>query len=360
MPAPSLMAMAQNAAIRNIMSINDIADLPYHAVEPILRRVDNPQQLRDIEVTCPQIAEHSGPLWQELIKRDVSNGASKMLYPKDPKNWWKVYRKMVKQESADKAAAEETLRAAMNGLKDAKSHKETTYVPKVFALGAKKKSGFFDGVRQGGGGGSSKAPMLWNAKTGRDAFGAMQRATASKVRIFKPGTRHYVPDGKSQIRAAPKSMIRDNSGQEAVLRAAAEAKKYAEPTSSRHNNKPFSTPLAATSKAEQAFRNEETKAQLERESRLRALTGAPPAARPAMHPQPQSRTATPAATGSQRSSTSTPTAAPKRPQASLSPSPPTSAPRASSQSSSQNPPQKPALVKRKRPAADPFLSVKKR
>lgn len=354
MPAPSLMAMAQNAAIRNISSITDIADLPYHAVEPILGRIDNPQQLRDVEVACPHVAESSGPLWQALIKRDVSNAESKMMYPKDPKNWWKVYRKMVKQETADKAAAEEALMAAMNGLKDAKSHKETTFVPKVFSLGQKKRTGFFDGVKHGGGGGggSSKAPMLWNAKTGRDAFGAMQRATASKVKIFKPASRHYIPDAKSQIKTAPRSMIQDNSGQEAVLRAAAEAKKYAEPKSSRPTT---FAPMAATSKAEQAFRNEEIKSQLERERRLRSLTA--PHARPAMHPGPAAQTQqtrpTTTAASSQRPSSSVP----QKRRASLSPSPPNSSAQKSSLSSQ---PPKPAPVKRKRPATDPFLSVKKR
>jgi elongin-A len=372
MPAPSLVAMAQNAAIRNITSITDIADLPYRAVAPILSRIDNPQQLRDVEVACPHIAESSGPLWQAFIKRDVSNAESKMCYPKDPKNWWKVYKKMVKQEAADKAAAEEALRAAMNGLKDAKSGKETTYVPKVFALGQKKTSGFFDGVRQGGnsgggGGWGGKAPMLWNAKNGRDAFGAMQRATASKVKIFKPGpnARHYVPDGKSQIREAPKSMIQDNSGQAAVLRAAAEAKKYAEPTSTRPQS---FAPMAATSKAEQAFRNEEIKAQLERERRLRSLTAS--TARPAMHaaPQTQSRSTTTAATtnasSSQRTSSSTTSTAPPKRHASLSPSPPTTTTTTSSsiapKSSQSSQPLKPTVLKRKRPAAAPFLSSKRR
>lgn len=344
MPAPSLSAMAQNAAIRNIGSITDIADLPYHAVEPILRRIDNPQQLRDIEVACPHIAENSGPIWQEFIKRDVSKGESKMLYPKDPKNWWKVYRKMVKQEAADKEAAEEGLKQAMMGLQEAKGAKQTEYVPKVFSLGQKKKTGFFDGVRHGGGGGG-KAPMLWNAKTGRDAFGAMQRATASKVKVFKPGTRHYIPDAKSQIKVAPKSMIADNSGQEAVRRAAAEAKKYAEPSSQR----PLAfVPMSTASKAEQAFRNEDAKAQFEKERRLRALT-----ARSGTQSAPspgQARSTT--AAGTQRT---TAQAAPKRhAEATFSPSPP---PSSAANNSSQ--PQKPAPVKRKRPAADPFLSAKR-
>ena len=365
MPAPSLSAMAQNAAVKNISSITDVADLPYHAVEPILRRIDNPAQLRDIEVACPHIAENSGPLWQELIKRDVSNAERKMLYPKDPKNWWKIYRKMCKQEAEDKAAAEEGLKQAMMGLQEAKGSKETTFVNKVYSLGAKKKTGFFDGVKHGGGGG--KAPMLWNAKTGRDALSAMQRASASKVKVFKPTTRHYVPDAKSQIKVAPRSMIVDNSGQEAVKRAAAEAKKYAE----RSSQRPMTfTPMSTASKAEQAFRNEEMKAQLERERRLRALTAparpttqsAPVARAPVARtesparPTP-TRTVRPMPT-SQRASAPQASAPVKRAAAEVDfpPSPPSSSANRSSQGSQ---PQKPTAVKRKRPAADPFLSVKR-
>jgi elongin-A len=359
MPVPSLSAMAQNAAIKNISSITDVADLPYHAVEPILRRIDNPAQLREIEVACPHIAENSGPLWQELIKRDVSNAEKKMLYPKDPKNWWKIYRKMCNQEAEDKAAAEEGLKQAMMGLREAKGSKETTFVHKVYSLGAKKKTGFFDGVKHGGGG---RAPMVWNAKTGRDALSAMQRATASKVKVFKPTSRHYVPDAKSQIKVAPRSMIVDNSGQEAVKRAAAEAKKYAESSSQRPV---MFTPMGTASKAEQAFRNEEMKAQLERERRLRALT-AP--ARPTTNPTPVARTESPARPTANR--TVRPTATTQRtsvPQASapirraapavdFPPSPPSSSANRSSQGSQ---PQKPTAVKRKRPAADPFLSAKR-
>lgn len=285
-----------------------------------------------------------------------------MLYPKDPKNWWKIYRKMCKQEAEDKLAAEEGLKQAMMGLQEAKGSKETTFVHKVYSLGAKKKTGFFDGVKHGGGGGG-KAPMLWNAKTGRDALSAMQRASASKVKVFKPTTRHYVPDAKSQIKVAPRSMIMDNSGQEAVKRAAAEAKKYAEPSSQR----PMTfTPMSTASKAEQAFRNEEIKAQLERERRLRALTGS--TARPTTQPAPVARTEPPARPTPPRSVRPTVTtqrtpapqvSAPvKRAAAEVDfpPSPPSSSANRSSQGSQ---PQKPTAVKRKRPAADPFLSAKR-
>lgn len=365
MPASSLASMAQNAAIRNIASITDIAELPYHAVEPILRRIDNPTQLREIEVACPHIAEHSGALWQELIKRDVPNAERKMLYPKDPRSWWKVYRKMCKQEAADKLAAEENLKQAMLGLKEAKGNKETTFVPKVYALGPTKKVGFFDGVAHTP---ETRAPSIWNAKTGRDAVVAMQRASASKGKVFQAKTRHYVPAVKDQIKVAPRSMIVDNSGQEAVKRAAAEAKKYAEPTTSQRPRM-FAAPLSSMSKAEQAFKNEEIKARFERENRLRQFTK--PTARPAMYPSP-SPVAQTAAPPKNLPSSSRSTAVPRRDPApnpaapakrareevTFSPSPPRSSGAANSASQSSQP-QKPTMVKRKRPTADPFLSTKR-
>ena len=366
MPAPSLSAMAQNAAIRNIANITDIADLPYHCVEPILRRIDNPTQLHEIEVACPHVAEHTGPLWQVLIKRDVVNAESKMLYPKDPRSWWKVYRKMCKQEAADKQAAEDSLKRAMQGLKEAKGNKETTFVAKNLEQSQKKKSGFFDGVAHMGN--KKPTPMLWNAKNGRDAFGAMQRASADKVRGFRTGPRTYIPNASSQILVPPKSMVVNNAAQEAVKRAAAEAKKYAERSTLRARTIPS---LSVANRTENMFKREEAKDQYEREQRLRALTA--PKARPAMHPAPApapvARTASPP---KNEASSSRPVSVPRRNPAPAPISPPkrareevtfppspTSSSSAANKPSQASQPQRPTLVKRKRPAADPFVSTKK-
>lgn len=256
---------------------------------------------------------------------------------------------MVKQEEAEKAEAEEGLKRAMMGLQEAKGTNETKIVNKVMTQGQKKKTGFFDGVMHSGSGGGSKA-MLWNAKNGRDALGAMQRATASKQSVFKPVTRHTIPDAKSQIRAAPKSMVMEysNPGNEAVLKAAAEAKKVAGQQPQRQR---IFTPKSSLGRTEAAFRNEEMKEQLERERRLRELTK--PASRAAMHPAPA-----PAAGSSQRSSAATArsTGGQTRRPTATSPSP--SPPRESSPAK-QPTQQKPAPVKRKRPAVDPFLSAKR-
>jgi elongin-A len=372
--------MAQNAAIRNIADVLDVAPLPYHVVEPILRRIDNPAQLRHVETGNPQIAEHTAPLWKELIKRDVSNADRKMVPPKDPKNWWRVYEKMVKQEVDDKLAAEESLKQAMNGLKSAKGSKETTFVPRVFEPSQIKTVGFYDGIRHTS---ENRLPSLRNAKNGRVALNVMQRATASKANVFKTGARGYMPSAKSQIKVAPKSMIQDN---EAVKRAAAEAKKYAEPVSKRTT---VFAPMRAANRAEQAIRQHEMNAQLERESRLRSLTAS--AAKPAMHPSPApdpasispprkeshfnkeytamvrpvpapsarrsppvNRIIRPAA-ASQRPQSSAPVKRPV-PESNLSPSPPSSGINKSSQGSQ---PQRSAPTKRKRPVADPFLTIKR-
>lgn len=352
MPAPSLLTMAQHAAIRNVGSITDFSDLPYHAVEPILRRIDNPQQLREVEVNCPHIAESSGPLWQEFIKRDVSNAEKKMLYPKDPKSWWKVHKKMLKQEQAEKADAEEGLRRAMMGIQEAKGTNETKIVDKVISHGQKKKSGFFDGVINSGGS-RSAGPLPWNAKTGKDAFGAMQRATASKQSVFKPTTRHTIPDPKSQIKVAPRSMTMEysNPGNDAVKKAAAEAKKYAESGCQRQR---VFAPKSALSKTEMAFRTEEMKLQLERERRLRSLTNS--GAKAPTHTT-QQKVTVPRTSASASQRTSAPPARANR-EVEFSPSPPRTSQQAK-QPTEQKQAAAPATIKRKRPVADPFLSAKR-
>lgn len=48
--------------------VTDLGDTPYRLAEPILARV-SPEQLRQIELTCPEIMSMSDGLWREHIKR---------------------------------------------------------------------------------------------------------------------------------------------------------------------------------------------------------------------------------------------------------------------------------------------------
>lgn len=43
--AATLFAMSQRACIRNVADIDDVSDLRYEILQPILKRIENPAQL---------------------------------------------------------------------------------------------------------------------------------------------------------------------------------------------------------------------------------------------------------------------------------------------------------------------------
>ncbi|KAL8809733.1 MAG: hypothetical protein Q9223_007881 [Gallowayella weberi] len=120
MPAPSLADMARRTLGKNITNLTDIGDLPYDMVRSILLKIENPNQLQKLEETCPQLYGADDELWINFIKRDVPNAAEKMLYPKNPKSWWKVYRKMQQDHQREVDADVAKLKAAYSGIKAVK------------------------------------------------------------------------------------------------------------------------------------------------------------------------------------------------------------------------------------------------
>ena len=53
-----------------------------------------------LEMNSPQLIGRDGEIWLKFIERDIPNWESKPHQPSNPKNWWKVYRKL-KQEAQD-------------------------------------------------------------------------------------------------------------------------------------------------------------------------------------------------------------------------------------------------------------------
>ncbi|KPI44806.1 uncharacterized protein AB675_2457 [Cyphellophora attinorum] len=98
MPGPdSLLAIAQRSAARHASGITSLGDLPPNLVLPILAKVPTPQQLALIESSSPQIIGHT----------DASG---------DPKNWYRVYKKLKKQADAEEREAAGRLAAAYQGI----------------------------------------------------------------------------------------------------------------------------------------------------------------------------------------------------------------------------------------------------
>lgn len=109
----SLYEQAKSATIRHIDLLTDIGDLPYSFMKPVLLRLENPDQLRELEKTCPQLLGEDGDIWLKFIKRDIPNWEKKAHEPRNPQLWWKVYKKLVKEAEEDARQAEEVLRLKM-------------------------------------------------------------------------------------------------------------------------------------------------------------------------------------------------------------------------------------------------------
>ncbi|KAI9868610.1 MAG: hypothetical protein M1813_004460 [Trichoglossum hirsutum] len=117
MPPRSLFDMAKAVAIKNVHAIDDIGDIPYDMVRGILMKIENPKQLAALEKKCPQIYGVDGEIWRELIKRDVPDWESMADELKNTKDWYTVYKKLVKENEARIAADAEVLKRSLDGIK---------------------------------------------------------------------------------------------------------------------------------------------------------------------------------------------------------------------------------------------------
>lgn len=313
MGAPSLVSMAQRACARDIQALQDIGDMQWELVEPILRKVTNPYQLHDIEKVSPHILDHSAPLWKAFIARDVPEWEKKIMEPKNPRSWWKVYRKLMRDEQKEKDASEQALMAAMKGLDQKKEANKLNFVNKIIPEPATPRPQFVDGVPRKLIGNIRK-PMLKNAKTGREVMDALrkQAVNATRQRNFTVNptaqrAQPFVRSAKSQITKAPENMVRDY--RKPQLTAA--ARQMTSEQGEKRTPKIFASrtaPSTADKQISQALREEQAK----KEERLRSLASGKPAnGKPATPLQP---------TASQSSSTVTTTQKSRAPPAGTSPS----------------------------------------
>ncbi|KAL6714590.1 hypothetical protein ACLMJK_008015 [Lecanora helva] len=121
MPLSSLSNMARRACVKNLRSIIDVGDTPYNVIRPVLMKLENPAQLKQIEDASPQIIGHDEEIWMEFIKRDVPNWDKKPHQPADPKNWYKVYQKLLRESQKDIQRDAELLKATIDGINQEKS-----------------------------------------------------------------------------------------------------------------------------------------------------------------------------------------------------------------------------------------------
>ncbi|KAK1062231.1 hypothetical protein LTR74_010428 [Friedmanniomyces endolithicus] len=212
MPAPTLLSMAIRACTRNISGITDVADMPYNIIHPVLKKIQNPAQLHEIETHCPQIADASADLWRAFIARDIPNWPAKILEPKNPRSWWKVYRKLVADEKRAKEAQEEELRQAMSGLSAKREENKAMFVGRVVSVKSKARA-FVDGVRNPNvnGWGGERAPVLKNAKRAKDVMSALraQSRQSARDRNFDAGRGPAFSTARQLSKPVVKPVVRE-------------------------------------------------------------------------------------------------------------------------------------------------------
>lgn len=121
MPADSLRAMATRVMNRNAHLLTDLGTLvPYSLVRPALMRIQDPEQLHQLELNSPQLIGETAELWMNFIKRDVPRWQDRRHEPANPKNWYKVYKKLMREVAKKALDAELELKNAMSSIQSVK------------------------------------------------------------------------------------------------------------------------------------------------------------------------------------------------------------------------------------------------
>jgi elongin-A len=255
MPVSSLFEIARQRLIKNIDLLNDVGDLPYSFLQPVIRFIQNPAQLQELEVNSPQLVGETGEVWMRFIKRDIPNWEKKPHEPRDPQNWGKVYRKLKKDAEKEKQADEEALKQKMRALQQDRAQNKTLIVDSRLGYGAGS-SRILTGRTTSSWGAPSGAPT----KTGKVAFDKLKRGMFDRSRE-RPTTHipaHILAQRKTTVSKAPARMIRmaeNEAPRTMVLSKSAEAavtkKPEPQPSSSTPKPRPQITqkPVPQQSKA---------------------------------------------------------------------------------------------------------------
>ncbi|KAL9617848.1 MAG: hypothetical protein Q9160_007398 [Pyrenula sp. 1 TL-2023] len=116
MPVKSLLELAQQAGIRCAKEIDNFGDAPYKLIRPIIAKIENPHQLHSIEANNPEYEGESSDKWMEFIKRDIPGWDQKSIYPKDGKDWYKLYRKLRRRAAKEEEESANLLGAQLSEL----------------------------------------------------------------------------------------------------------------------------------------------------------------------------------------------------------------------------------------------------
>ena len=202
MPVPTLYELAKQRLIKNIDMLNDIGDIPFSFLEPVLRHIQNPTQLQELEENCPQIQGQTEDIWLRYVRRDVPDWDKKPHRPSDPKNWSKVYRKLMRDVEKEKLDQENQLKQQMKALQADRDVNKTLIMTTSHSYGAR--SNNFWGNRSSG----QAAPPT---KTGKVAMDKLKRGMFDRNQARTKAAQtpqHQLAMRRNMVAQIPERLVR--------------------------------------------------------------------------------------------------------------------------------------------------------
>lgn len=147
----SLREIATNVCIRQIHKIDDVGDIPYRLLRPILRRM-NAKQLTRIEEFSTQVTPDSDEMWRDLIVKEFPNR------PPDPvatsRDEYMPYKSLFYQYWEERDALRNDSAARLRSINERlKKEKSANSIVAVTHMvrdpSVRKRSGYFQGSSSG-------------------------------------------------------------------------------------------------------------------------------------------------------------------------------------------------------------------
>ncbi|KAK5940796.1 hypothetical protein PMZ80_007213 [Knufia obscura] len=122
--APTLKRIAHRALTKYIRSLHSIGDTPISLVRTIINKIDNPTQLRTLELNSPQTVGHTLEAWLNLLKRDIPNYEARLpenyretiFAVENADKWHRVYKKLKRQVERETQEQNDRLRDTLRGV----------------------------------------------------------------------------------------------------------------------------------------------------------------------------------------------------------------------------------------------------
>lgn len=132
-PMRSLVELCLEACQRNISQLTSFGDadflLPPEYVHDLLFRINDPVQLRTIEINSPHLQSETASAWKRLIRKEFPvESRAKNYTPKNPTKWFKIWERYSMDRAQSQQEAEEKLRASFQGLQAKKDSRVSKLV----------------------------------------------------------------------------------------------------------------------------------------------------------------------------------------------------------------------------------------